>query len=337
MDNHMKQKTKTGRLPLAAKLAAVLLQLIAVVLAGCLLVFHGPFPTLRRFVVNTAMATYRHQFIAKLFLSDAEIDKIMNEGTAMKDLTQDMADVTVQNRSGNSVQEYKISGAQYKGYLLIISNPLKVRVGYSGKLGKQGETTSAIAAAHNAIAAINGGGFHDVSAGGSLWTGTGAFPTDFLMSSGKVVYRDSGFSDSKKVNVVALDSQGKLIIGRHSISELNQLHVKDAFSFPNGPTLVVNGKAAFSGDGGQGMNPRTAIGQRKDGSILFLALDGRRLNMLGATLHDIQKIMLDYGAYNATNLDGGSSTTMYYDGGVINNPCDMLGERTVATAIYAER
>ncbi len=333
----MQKKSKGPRLPLPAKLAAVLLELVAVVLAGCLLVFHGPFPTLRRFVVNTAMATYKHQFIARMFLSDAEISKIMNSGTSAKNLTQDMSGVTISNHGGSTVQEYKISGSQYKGYLLIISNPLKVHVGYSSKLGRQGETTSAIAEAHDAIAAINGGGFHDVSSGGGLWTGTGAYPTDFLMSGGKVVYRDSGFTDAKKVNVVALDSQGKLIVGTHSIAELGKLKVSDAFSFPNGPTLVVNGQAAFSGDGGQGMNPRTAIGQRKDGSILFLALDGRRLNMLGATLHDIQKIMLDYGAYNATNLDGGSSTTMYYNGGVVNNPCDMLGERTVATAIYAER
>lgn len=333
----MTQKVKKRRLSLPAKLAAILLQLIAAVLMACLLVFHGPFPTLRRFVVNTAMATYTHQYIAKMFLSDAEISKIMNEGTSVKNLTQDMSGVNVLNHGSNSVQEYKISGNQYKGRLLIIPNPLKVHVGYSSKLGKQGETTSAIAASHNAVAAINGGGFHDVSAGGGLWTGTGAYPTDFLMSGGKVVYRDSGFGDSKKVNVVALDSQGKLIVGSHSIADLEKQHATDAFSFPNGPVLVVNGQAAFSGDGGQGMNPRTAIGQRKDGSILFLVLDGRRLNMLGATLHDIQKIMLDYGAYNATNLDGGSSTTMYYGGSVINNPCDMLGERTVATAIYAEQ
>lgn len=333
----MTKKVKKRRLSLPAKLAAILLQLIAAALAACLLVFHGPFPTLRQYVVNTAMATYKHQFIAKMFLSNAEISKIMNQGTAVKNLTQDISGVNVLNRIGNSVQEYKISGSQYKGLLLIISNPLKVHVGYSSKLGKQGETTSAIAAAHHAVAAINGGGFHDVSAGGSLWTGTGAYPTDFLMSDGKIVYRDSGFSDSKKVNVVALDSQGRLIVGSHSIADLQKQHTTDAFSFPNGPVLVVNGQAAFSGDGGQGMNPRTAIGQRKDGAILFLVLDGRRLNMLGATLRDIQKIMLDYGAYNATNLDGGSSTTMYYNGSVVNNPCDMLGERTVATAIYAEQ
>ena len=47
--------------------------------------------------------------------------------------------------------------------------------------------------------------------------------------------------------------------------------------------------------------------------------------------------MLEYEAYNATNLDGGSSTTMYYEGDVINNPCDPLGERAVPSIIYVNR
>ena len=319
----------------AAIPAVILLQLAAAAASLIMLVYYGPFPTLRQFVVSTAMSTYTHQFLAKWFLSDTQISRIISDGTVSKSLTQNMTGVTVENRSGNSIQEYRIKGTQYNGYMLVIANPLKVHIGCSAKLGKQGETTSAIAQRYQAVAAVNGGGFHDQSAGGALWTGTGAYPTDFLMISGKVVYRDSGFSNSSRVNMVAFDSQGRLIIGSHSINELEQLHASDALSFPNGPALVVNGQAAFSGNGGQGVNPRTAIGQRKDGSILLLALDGRRLNMLGATLHDIQKIMLDYGAYNATNLDGGSSTTMYYNGSVINDPCDLLGERTVATAIYA--
>ena len=86
-----------------------------------------------------------------------------------------------------------------------------------------------------------------------------------------------------------------------------------------------------------GIAPRTAIGQRKDGAILFLVSDGRQVRSIGATLKDVQDIMLEYGAYNATNLDGGSSPTMYYDGEVINNPCDPLGERSIPSVVYVEQ
>ena len=101
---------------------------------------------------------------------------------------------------------------------------------------------------------------------------------------------------------------------------------------PNG-----SGKSTIkSGDGGWGIAPRTAIGQRKDGAILMLVIDGRQTRSVGATLKDVQNTMLQYGAVNATNLDGGSSASMYYEGEVINNPSDPLGERSVPSAIYVK-
>ena len=62
---------------------------------------------------------------------------------------------------------------------------------------------------------------------------------------------------------------------------------------------------------------------------MFLVIDGRQIHSLGATLRDVQDVLLKYGAYTAANLDGGSSTTMYYNGKVINRPSDALGERAV--------
>ena len=68
-----------------------------------------------------------------------------------------------------------------------------------------------------------------------------------------------------------------------------------------------------------GLNPRTAIGQRDDGCILMLVVDGRQVHSYGATYKDLQDIMLEYGAVNAFNLDGGSSTTMWYNGSYVNS------------------
>ena len=116
-----------------------------------------------------------------------------------------------------------------------------------------------------------------------------------------------------------------------SLNDLKKFSVTEAVSF--GPALVVNGQETIkSGDGGWGIAPRTAIGQRSDGAIILLAIDGRTAKSLGASLKDVQNIMIQYGAYNASNLDGGSSTSMYNDGSIINNPCNALGERAVPSA-----
>lgn len=325
-----KRRKSKAKVSKGVILFAVILQILIATYLNCLLIFYGPFDNLKKMVVGTSMSSFHYQFFAHMFLSNSEIAKILN--TNVSDIKQNTGAVTVMNTNDNRIEEYNINGAKFKGYLLIVKNPLRVKVGYTKKITVQGETTSGIALDNNAVAAINGGGFTDKSSNGKLWTGTGAFPTYFLMSSGKVVYQD--VTDSKKTSVIALDKSGRLIIGSRSLDELKSLKVSEALAF--GPSLVVNGQAAFDGDGGQGITARTAIGQTSDGSILLLVLDGRRLNMPGATLRDVQKIMLSYHAVNAANLDGGSSTTMFYNGQVINDPCDPLGERSVASAIYVK-
>lgn len=326
-------KPKQKKIPVVFIILIVIIQVFTASFISCLLVFYGPFPVVRKMIVGTSMSSYKHQYIAKLFLSDSEIFQILNSGIeSTGGGEQKISNIKINNYQDNSIERYDINSPKFKGYILVIKNPLRVRIGYTNKLTKQGERTSDIAKDHNAITAINGGGFMDKSNSGSLWAGTGAYPTGFVFSHGKIVYQD--VSDKESLDVMALDSQGKMIIGSHSISDLKKLQVSEAIAF--GPPLIINGKATFNGDGGQGITARTAIGQRKDGAILLLVVDGRRINMPGATLHDIQKIMLDYNAYNATNLDGGSSSTMYYKGNIINSPCNPLGERTVATALYVE-
>jgi exopolysaccharide biosynthesis protein len=100
--------------------------------------------------------------------------------------------------------------------------------------------------------------------------------------------------------------------------------------------LIVNGeKTKISGNGGGGLAPRTAIGQRKDGIILFLVLDGNRTLGQGASYADLLEIMSNYGAYNATCLDGGTSTGMTVKNKFINNPTTKSGlnkSRPIPTA-----
>lgn len=301
-----------------------------------LIIFHGPFENVKKTLVGAAMTTLSHQYIAKTFLSDEEINKILSENS-IETIQQNSDEVTVNfaNNHDSNIEREEISdGKKFKGYMLIIHDPTRVKVGYSKKLGVQGELTSQIARDNGAVAAINGGGFVDSSSEDSKWTGTGGKPVGILMSDGKIVSNDVQ-KETEKVEVMALTKKGVLLVGLHSLSEMKELDVTEAISF--GPAIVVNGKGTIkSGDGGWGIAPRTAIGQRKDGAILMLVIDGRQTRSVGATLKDVQNIMLQYGAVNATNLDGGSSSSMYYEGEVINNPSDPLGERSVPSAVYVK-
>ena len=115
--------------------------------------------------------------------------------------------------------------------------------------------------------------------------------------------------------------------------EAIDMGIRDAVTF--GPFLIVNGKASFiKGNGGWGQAPRTAIGQRKDGIVLLLVIDGRTLTRPGADMGDLTEIMQNYGAYNAANLDGGTSSVMVYNNKIINDPVDGSGShrtRPIAT------
>ena len=102
-----------------------------------------------------------------------------------------------------------------------------------------------------------------------------------------------------------------MILGKMSANTALQKGVRDAVTF--GPFLIVNGKRSFiKGNGGWGTAPRTAIGQRKDGIVLFLVIDGRKLGLPGADMVDLTNIMSNYGAYNAANLDGGTSSVLVF-------------------------
>ncbi len=314
----------------------ILFQIVFTGITAPFLAYYGPFENVRNTLVTTAMTTLSHQWIAELFLSKETINKILKE-QAVTNLSQKKdaeTEVTVNNKNDKTIERFEVNSNKFTGYVLIVNDPTRVKVGYSEKLELEGQTTSEIAENNDAIAAINGGGFTD-EATGSLWTGTGAKPTGIIMSNGDPKYNDLS-SDDEQREVVAITEDGVLLVGSYSLNELIQHKAKEAVSF--GPALIVDGqKAITNGDGGWGIAPRTAIGQRKDGAIILLVIDGRQTNSIGATLKEVQDVLYEYGAHNASNLDGGSSSTMYYKGEVINSPSDSLGERAVPSAIYVEK
>ena len=141
-------------------------------------------------------------------------------------------------------------------------------------------------------------------------------------------------NESSVVSIIAFDDQNHLLVGRMSGKEAMEKHVRDAVSY--GPALIVNGEPLEVSGAGGGLNPRTAIGQRADGAILLLVIDGRQTHSLGASFKDCIDVMMEYKAVNAANLDGGSSTMMVYQGETVNSCASMYGSRRIPTVILVE-
>lgn len=299
--------------------------LVFFLITSPIVVLFGPFGNLKRAVVGAIMRSRHPQYITWLF-NQQELDKIL--GTVSSTDSQTL--FSFKPRTDSTLTLKKIQTSRFVGYLLEIPNPQRVAVATAADINEKGDTTSNIAKNNNAVAAINGGGFYDPNG-----TGTGRLPYGFIIHDGKYLLgKDVG--DDEKVDFVGLTKSGNLIAGKYNKKELSQLNVVEGLTF--GPPLIVNGeKVIKDGDGGWGISPRSAIGQKKDGTILFLVIDGRQPGYsIGATLADSQNILYENGAYIAANLDGGSSTTLYYNGKVVNKPADLLGERMIPTAFIVK-
>lgn len=312
-----KKNVKKNKKPFKMFALFVIYEVVIITITSPILLFHGPFTDVRNMVVGTAMKTFKCQYIATAFLSKDTINQILNEnksGQIFENEVQNEHDVNIEHRGDTGIERYDIpSTTKFSGYILEIKDPTRIKVGYTKNLGKVGEKTSEIATDHGAVAAINGGGFQDRTSSGRLWTGTGAYPEGIVISEGNSI--NKGIKPNERMSVAAFTSSGKLIVGEHSLNDLLAQNVTEALS--SDPLLIINGKTVSVAPG---LNPRTAIGQKIDGTIVMLVIDGRRGVQLGASLKEVQTILLQRGVYNASNLDGGSSSTMYFNGEIINNP-----------------
>lgn len=303
----------------------ILVTFIFFIVTSPAVVLFGPFGNLKRAVVGAIMRSRHPQYITWLFNRE-ELNQIL--GTVSPNETQRV--FSFKPRTDSTLRLQKIETSRFVGYLLEIPNPNRVQVATAADINEKGDTTSHIAKNNNAVAAINGGGFYDPNG-----TGIGRLPYGFIIHEGKYLLGQT-VDDVEKVDFVGMTQSGNLIAGKYNKRMLRELGATEGLTF--GPPLVLNGqKVIKSGDGGWGISPRSAIGQRRDGTMLFLVIDGRQPGYsIGATLVDVQNIMYEKGAYIAANLDGGSSTTLYYNGKVVNKPADLLGERMIPTAFIVK-
>jgi exopolysaccharide biosynthesis protein len=312
-------------------LLSMLLSVVILIFAVVTLIFYGPSTTARDMLVLTSLETSAMKFVPHLYFSQEKIDAIILANSAREtDETSDGDDVTIPTDEIDleKIEIVDISGPTFVGKLMIVNDPSRVYVSviknFSTETG--GQRLLEKVKSENAIGGINGGAFSDV--GG---IGNGGMPLGIVIKNGEILVD----SASQYRVLIGFDTHHKLVIGSMTAQAAIDRGVVDAVSF--GPVLVLNGeRAAITGSGG-GLNPRTAIGQRADGAILMLVIDGRQPTSLGATFNDVAEILIEYGAINAAALDGGSSTLMVYENKILNQTSLLIGRRRIPTFIMVSK
>ncbi len=278
-----------------------------------LFLFYGPSSYFRERFITTAMTTKSHQYLAKIFFDDAYISKVMHQNKVIEvSEVTDLDAISIERKASSLFRENKIYGKGYSGYLIEIFDPTRVHLAVSSKLGREGETSLEIAKRDHIKVVMNAVGFYDPE-----WSSDGAIPHGRVLQNGKIIstYGTSNVGGG----FVGFTKSGKLFLGKVSVDELSSKRVMDAVEF--GPFLIVNGKtSSVLGDGGWGVAPRSAIGQRKDGTVLFLVINGRIPSSVGVSMKELIAIMKKYGAYNAANMDGGASSSLIINQKIINKP-----------------
>ncbi len=335
-----------------------LLVLLATLLAGGLtaagglqLLLRGPSVAARNAFIRTLNETSRGPAIAAALLTEEELAEVTaGEGAETDDqmngdLVQLPGESPLPNRDDpdpgdtdppagedeedDGLELVRLSGGAYKGALLIVKDPRRVFVGSHNNYGtgRPGLEVDEFIEKYGASAGMNAGGFLDY--GGQ---GNGGTPIGLVISDGKIIWGERGGSYS----ICGFDDEGRLYVGRMTGAEALRQGVTSACSF--GPTLILNGVPQNQKSSlGSGRNPRTAIGQRADGAILMLTIEGRQVDSLGATMDEVVEILYEYGAVNATNLDGGSSTILYLHGEkIIRSSTIASSSRGGATAILVK-
>lgn len=335
-----KKKEKPQKYSTSNKVKIIFTYLFRLGILGIIILLfllYGPYNGFRDWLITTAMTTMTHQYFATWFYNDETINSVLDKNKVIE--TNETTDTSLIDTdssyasSGNYKNEYErqilerdpknndykiinISGKGYSGYLVAVYDPSRIKTVVTAKLGSSGQYLTTMAENNDALIAINGGGFNDPN-----FNSTGGSPLGITVTNGKYVttasYKGSG-------GLMGFTEDDKFVLGKMTVTEAKKMKIRDAVTF--GPFLIVNGKSSeVLGNGGWGTAPRTAIGQRKDGIVLFLVVDGRTASKPGADMDDLIEIMENYGAYNAANLDGGTSSVLVVNNTIVNDPIDSTG------------
>ena len=301
--------------------------IVLLVVALCLavnLVFKGPSVAARDLLVMTFLEPSATKWIPGLFLDEETVATIKNGEQVevdSSDTVTDTSQVVINKDTSVSAEEWanhpdgirieEYAGSTFNSYIMIIRDPSKVYLATSTekystsipgtRIDDQIET-------EGAIAGINAGAFLD---NGQISDVVGSVPEGLVVSHGQVKWttgsppNSSGFAGFNEDDILVVSKENM------TKAQAEELKIRDGCCF--GPALIINGEVNQEEyNKNSSKQPRTIIGQRADGAVIFLCIDGRQPGAAGATNQEATDIMLEYGAVNACNMDGGSSTIMLY-------------------------
>ncbi len=344
----MMQETKTkksiGRIigKTVVRLVAVVLTFVVAVAATLLLslnlICSDTFPSAQQMFVTTILETGQLKFLASWFLDADEIQTIVNQNS-MKDLNAEVdADlIQIGGTSGSvsvgsseqtpevqpqqDIEIVEVAGSTYTGTMMIVKDPSRISLATIYPWRDVGVTLDKLVTSNGAIAGINGGLYDSTN-------NTGGKPYGVIVSNGEIQFNEPhkwpglvliGFDENHILQIIDIDGMKPEDVE----TLVRERKIRDAVTFQEEASdannhfvqLIINNEARQMHGSGSGLNPRTAIGQRADGSVLLFVTDGRgKSGHLGASSGDLIQVMQQFGAVNAANLDGGSSSCMYYDG-----------------------
>lgn len=284
--------------------------------------------SLREFGAATVIMT-QHRSWAWMLVGKDKRDNMVSSLQQMRvdngEQAQDFNQIVVPERRIRNKEDLikveDINKPLFKGKMMWVYDPKSIRMVVTSK-EQFGERITEMVQRTGAVAGVNAGGFDDPDG-----LGNGFAPIGMIMSNREIMYADV----SSKQPIVGFNGEGKLIVGNYSLDELRDLDVKEAASFY--PRVILDGKPLItSGDGGAGRDPRTAVGQKADGTVIFIVIEGRQTTTWGATLKEVQDLFLEQDVINAGFLDGGASSELVVDGQLLTKVPSKYGERRLPSA-----
>jgi len=282
---------------------------------GLLLTASFSYSMLKTFVLSESITTVKANTTSSSASTTAT-----NVSTSDTSYSDDNISITLTEKTVSNTQVYiadiTVSSAEY----------LKTALAQNTYGTNVTAKTSVTAANNNAILAVNGDYY-------------GANSTGYVIRNG-VVYRDTVREDSSNGDLAIYKDGSFKIIYEDEISadQLVKDGVVNLLAF--GPSLVENGEIVVdtNSEVGQSMasNPRTAIGIIDENHYIIVVSDGRTSESQGLSLYELAEVMKSYGVKTAYNLDGGGSSTLYFNGQVINKPTTNgnISERAVSDIVY---
>lgn len=318
------RETKKTVLRILGRTGLVLLTVILIAFGGlcwvCQLVFNGPSESARDVLTMSLLEASATKWVPGVFLGQEKVEEIRKKVSTP--LPEDVSNADqiviadgVISQTSDEWKDYPdgirietVYGSTFTAHVMIVRDPSQVYLATSTKefsLDTEGARLTKFFPGSGALAAINAGAFND---DGTLGTYIGSLPLGLVISEGRVAWDDGsscqGFVGFNEDNIL-------VVANTMTAQQAMDLNIRDGCCF--GPVLLMNGtvnQTEYASN--SGYNPRTAIGQRADGAVLLVCIDGRQMGSLGGTYADLINIMVEFGAVNACNLDGGSSSIMLY-------------------------